>query len=60
VIRHKTLFVIGAGAGHDIDMPLGSKLSDEIGCKLDIKFDFHKQISGDKISWRRCGIRRPR
>jgi hypothetical protein len=47
VIRNKTLFVIGAGAGFDIDMPLGSKLSDIIGKKLDIKFDFSKQISGD-------------
>jgi hypothetical protein len=47
VIRDKTLFVVGAGAGFDIDMPLGSKLSDIIAKKLDIKFDFNKQISGD-------------
>jgi hypothetical protein len=34
MIRQKTLFVIGAGAGFDVDMPLGSKLSEEIAQRL--------------------------
>jgi hypothetical protein len=49
MIRHKTLFVIGAGAGFDVDMPLGSKLSEVIAEKLNIKFsDYNTQASGDK------------
>ena len=49
MIRHKTLFVIGAGAGFDVDMPLGSKLSEVIAEKLNIKFsDYNTQASRDK------------
>src|SRR3982074_1056475 len=49
MIRHKTLFVIGAGAGFDVDMPLGSRLSEEIAQKLNIKFsDYNTQASGDR------------
>jgi hypothetical protein len=50
MIRTKTVFVIGAGAGADIGMPLGDKLSGIIGKKLDIKFEHgYKQISGDQL-----------
>jgi hypothetical protein len=48
MIRHKTLFVIGAGAGFDVDMPLGSKLSEVIAEKLNIKFPDYNTASGDK------------
>jgi hypothetical protein len=49
VIKKKTLVVIGAGAGFDVGMPLGSKLSEIIGGKLNIKFtDYNTQASGDK------------
>jgi hypothetical protein len=48
LIRKKTLFVIGAGAGFDVGMPLGNRLSDIIAAKLNIKFGDFKQISGDK------------
>src|ERR1700704_519129 len=49
VIKKKTLVVIGAGAGLDVGMPLGSKLSEIIGSKLNIKFtDYDTQASGDK------------
>jgi hypothetical protein len=36
-----TVFIIGAGAGADIDMPLGSALSLEIAQKLNIRFGLH-------------------
>jgi hypothetical protein len=49
MIRKKTVFVIGAGAGFDIGMPLGDTLSTLIASKLNIKFGLGgtKQESGD-------------
>jgi hypothetical protein len=48
MIRRKTLFVIGAGAGAEIGMPLGDKLSGTISDKLNIRFGSgNEQISGD-------------
>lgn len=49
MIRKKTVFVIGAGAGFDIGMPLGDTLSTLIASKLNIKFGQGgtKQESGD-------------
>jgi hypothetical protein len=48
MIRQKTLFVIGAGAGFDVDIPLGSMLSEEIAQKLNIRFsDYNTQATGD-------------
>jgi hypothetical protein len=38
VLRERTVFVIGAGAGRDIDMPVGSALSATIADKTNIKF----------------------
>lgn len=45
-----TVFVLGAGAGVDIDMPVGSTLSDKIAEKLSIVFDEwgSKQTHGDR------------
>lgn len=45
-----TVFVLGAGAGVDIDMPVGSTLSDKISDKLSIRFDEFgsKQTHGDR------------
>src|SRR5437764_1244584 len=37
MLRAPTVFVIGAGAGVDIDMPLGDKLSSEVAEKLDLR-----------------------
>jgi hypothetical protein len=34
MVRRKTLFVVGAGAGFEIDMPLGDRLSRTIGVQL--------------------------
>ena len=42
-----TVFVIGAGAGFDVGMPLGDKLSRIVGEKLRITFEGNQQTSGD-------------
>src|SRR6476661_8973738 len=47
MLKEPTVFVIGAGAGWDIDMPLGSTLSSQIASKLDIRYDVYTKISGD-------------
>lgn len=43
-----TVFVIGAGAGTDIDMPVGGELSKIIAEKLDIRFEAGDLESGDQ------------
>src|SRR4051812_43014657 len=45
MLRRPTVLILGAGAGVDIEMLVGEKLSAEIGEKLNIRFD-HKLISG--------------
>lgn len=49
ILPRKTLFIVGAGAGVELDLPLGDALSAEIARKTDIRFDDFgsKQISGD-------------
>jgi hypothetical protein len=49
MINSKTVFVIGAGAGHDIGMPLGDRLSGIIGEKLNMKHST-QQISGGQLN----------
>jgi hypothetical protein len=47
MFRAKTVFVIGAGASFEVGLPLGTDLLGEIVKLTDIKFDYHRQISGD-------------
>ena len=50
MLRVPTILVIGAGAGVDVDMPLGDRLSQIIGEKLQIKFgEGNRQTGGDKL-----------
>jgi hypothetical protein len=49
MLRTPTVFVIGAGAGYDIGMPLGGALSTTIGDKLDIRFDAGTRVHGDEL-----------
>jgi hypothetical protein len=47
-----TVFVIGAGAGVDVDMPTGKSLTDEIAKKVAIRFEGGtKKVSGDDITY---------
>jgi hypothetical protein len=50
MLKVPTVFVIGAGAGVDVGMPLGDQLSHIIGEKLQIKFEEgNRQTGGDKL-----------
>lgn len=44
----KTLLVIGAGAGVDINMPTGDKLAKSIRSGAKVRFDGWEQVEGDK------------
>lgn len=47
MLKAPTVFVLGAGAGIDLGMPLGDTLSDQIAGKLDIRFDANHLLSGE-------------
>jgi hypothetical protein len=47
MFKRRTLFVLGAGASVEVGLPLGSQLSNTIGTKLDIRFDFETTSVGD-------------
>jgi hypothetical protein len=50
MLRVPTLLVVGAGAGADLDMPLGDRLSQIIAEKLRIAFEGgNQQTSGDSV-----------
>jgi hypothetical protein len=57
-----TVFIIGAGAGVDLEMPTGEALCNEISGKLNIAFrGFTEKISGDNKTYdemRRIGLDR--
>lgn len=38
MLKHKTVFVIGAGASHEFGLPIGVELAKTISKKLDVKF----------------------
>jgi hypothetical protein len=44
-----TVFILGAGAGTDIDMPVGNKLSDAIADRLNFRFDAGRLEHGDGL-----------
>jgi hypothetical protein len=39
MFRRRTLFVVGAGASSEVNMPVGSELAKAIGIKCDIRFE---------------------
>lgn len=50
MLQRKTLFIIGAGAGFDIKMPMGEKLARIIADDVNIRFeDFSKRSGNDRI-----------
>jgi hypothetical protein len=47
MLKRPTVFVIGAGAGVDVAMPVGETLSTEIGDKLDLRYEHgYERTSG--------------
>src|SRR5262249_46984985 len=48
MLRNKTVFVVGAGASKEFDLPLGYDLGLQIQRALDIKFEMgNRLVSGD-------------
>ena len=47
MFRKFTVFIVGAGAGVDLDMPTGEQLTEQISKKLDIRSEFGERKSGD-------------
>lgn len=49
MFKSKTLFIVGAGASAEVDLPLADRLKTSIASKVDIRFeDDGRQVSGDK------------
>lgn len=45
-----TLYIVGAGASSEVNLPTGDKLKNEISSSLDIRFnDGYSQSSGDRV-----------
>ncbi|MBV9460013.1 MAG: hypothetical protein JO141_21210 [Bradyrhizobium sp.] len=51
MMNKQTVIVIGAGAGVDIDMPVGSKLAGEIAEDTNFRTDAGKRLGGDERVW---------
>lgn len=70
MFKRKTLFVVGAGAGLDLKMPLGGPLSTKIADSLRFEFDDSEQLfrplsirkikHGEGRYGTRCTLRRKR
>lgn len=48
MFRRKTLFIVGAGASHELGLPLGSELTGILRSKLDISFNLSSLSRGDR------------
>jgi len=46
-LAKKTVYIIGAGASYEANLPTGDQLKGKIADLLDMRFDFGKQIKGD-------------
>lgn len=49
MFRAKTLFVLGAGASFEADLPVGDKLLEQIVDLTDIRYDYRHQTHGDRL-----------
>lgn len=48
-MENNTVFVIGAGAGSEINLPTGCELKAKVSELLKIEFDWDRQVGGDRI-----------
>jgi hypothetical protein len=48
MLRNETVFIVGAGASFEFGLPIGATLAQKISQKVNFKFDFHSQTSGDR------------
>lgn len=53
MFKENTLFVVGAGASAEFDLPVGRKLSDIISRESQFRFDFGQQVGGNRktLQW---------
>jgi hypothetical protein len=51
MLNKRTLFVIGAGAGFDVDMPVGNTLATQIATETNFRFDSGMLVGGDERVW---------
>ena len=51
MLNKKTVFIVGAGASCEAELPAGDKLKEHIATALDIRFDDwgQRQVSGDTV-----------
>lgn len=49
MFRAKTLFVLGAGASFEADLPVGDKLLEQIVALTDVRFEHYRQSHGDPL-----------
>src|SRR6516225_4983571 len=47
MFHRRTLFVLGAGASAEAEMPIGPKLAAAIGKKMDVRFEHFNKHDGD-------------
>ena len=48
-MENKTVYIIGAGASKEANLPTGNELKSKISELLDIRFPIHQQESGDRL-----------
>lgn len=46
-MNRNTVYVIGAGASCEVNLPSGNQLKEKVAKILNMRFDFHRQLSGD-------------
>lgn len=51
MLNKQTVFVIGAGAGFDVDMPVGNKLATEIAEETNFRFNSGLLVGGHERVW---------
>ena len=51
MLNKQTVFVIGAGAGFDVDMPVGNELANQIAEETDFRFNAGLLVGGHERVW---------
>jgi hypothetical protein len=51
MLNKPTVFVIGAGAGVEVGMPVGNELATKIAEETNFRFDAGQQVGGDERVW---------
>jgi hypothetical protein len=49
MLKRRTLFVVGAGASFEFELPIGKKLASTIKGKMDLAFDHMSRNTGTGV-----------